>query len=105
MMVPGHNFYFYSYVKNIMPRPKLNKTKLTLYIDKNVVESIKGLIPNISEFVEKKFREFLVLEKAGLVGVRGVGFEPTNPYGTGPSIRRLFLTRQPPLRCLIDIKI
>ena len=55
-----------------MPRPKLNKTKLTLYIDKNVLERSKQLIPNISEFVESKLKEYIILAEHGLVG--GVGW-------------------------------
>ena len=78
-----HNFYFYSYVRINMPRPKLNKTKLTLYVDKNVLERIKQIIPNLSSFVEEKFREALILAEHGLLIVRGEGFEPSNPYGRG----------------------
>ena|GEM_PF-5533996 len=84
MIIAGdHNIYFYSYVRIEMPRPKLNKTKLTLYIDKNIAERIKQIIPNLSSFVEDKFREALILAEHGLLSVRGVGFEPTNPYGRG----------------------
>ena len=40
-------------------RKKSNKTKLTLWIDKNVVEKARKYIPNLSAFVEMKFREYV----------------------------------------------
>ena len=44
-----------------MPRQKQNKVKLTLSIDKNILERAKRKIPNISAFLEIKLLEFLEL--------------------------------------------
>ena len=44
-------------------RKKSNKTKLTLWIDKNVLAEAREYIPNLSAFVEMKFREYIVLFK------------------------------------------
>ncbi len=49
-----------------MPRRKENKTFLHLYIDKNVLTKAKELIPNLSEFVETKLREYIILAEHGL---------------------------------------
>ncbi len=49
-----------------MPRQKGDKTFLHLYIDKNVLARAKQLIPNLSEFVEMKLREYIVLVEAGI---------------------------------------
>ena len=48
-----------------MPRRKENKTFLHLYIDKNVLAKAKELIPNLSEFVETKLREYIILAEHG----------------------------------------
>ena len=50
-----------------MPRPKQNKVFLHLYIDKNVLERAKQLIPNLSLFVENKLKEYIILAEHGLV--------------------------------------
>ncbi len=60
--------YGFNSFKELMPRQKLNKEHSHLYIDKVVLERAKKLIPNLSFFVES---------------MRGVGFEPTNPFGSG----------------------
>ena len=49
-----------------MPRRKENKTFLHLYIDKNILARAKELIPNLSEFVEMKLREYIILAEHGL---------------------------------------
>ena len=50
-----------------MPRRKQNKTFLHIYIDKNVLAKAKELIPNLSEFVEMKLREYIILAEHGLI--------------------------------------
>ena len=62
-------------------RKKSNKTKLTLWIDKNVLAEAREYIPNLSAFVEMKFREYIALFKRseGLKKCRG---RDSNP---GPS--------------------
>lgn len=55
-----------------MPRPKQNEAYLHLYIDKNILERAKQLIPNLSIFVESKLKEYVILAEHGLVG--GVGW-------------------------------
>ena len=47
-----------------MPRQMQNKVKLTLSIDKNILERAKRKIPNLSAFLEIKLLEFLELGKA-----------------------------------------
>ncbi len=63
-----------------MPRAKLNKTKLTLYIDKNVLARAKELIPNLSEFVEMKLKEYVILAEHGLANAGG-GIRTHDPRG------------------------
>ena len=55
-----------------MPRPKLNKTKLTLYIDKNLLEIAKELGIDINSILEEKLREVTSKKDS----MRGPGFEP-----------------------------
>ncbi len=50
-----------------MSRRKQDKAFLHLYIDKNVLAKAKELIPNLSEFVETKLREYIILAEHGLV--------------------------------------
>ncbi len=54
-----------------MPKHRSNKAYLHLYIDKNVLERARQLIPNLSEFVETKLKEYIVLVEAGIYS----GFE------------------------------
>ena len=42
------------------------KIKLTLTVNKNVLDRAKELIPNLSAFVEMKLREYIVLFETGL---------------------------------------
>ncbi len=49
-----------------MPRKKTNKTKLTLTVDKNLVESAKEVGLNLSAFLEYQLRQYLSLMKNGL---------------------------------------
>ena len=44
-----------------MAKPKSNKTKLTLWVDKNIVELAKRKIGNLSAFFEIKVLEYLKL--------------------------------------------
>ncbi len=71
-----------------MPRKKSNKVKLTLSVDKKLVETAKESELNISDFLEiQPFQHLNGLENSNIYqnkAMRGVGFEPTNPYGTGP---------------------
>ena len=45
-------------------RKKSNKTNLTLYVDKNLVEEAKEMGINLSSFFEIKLREYLALIKS-----------------------------------------
>ena len=57
-----------------MARPKSNKTKLTLWVDKNLVALAKRKIGNLSAFFEIKVLEHL---KLGNNGIKPrAGFEP-----------------------------
>ncbi len=70
-----------------MPRQKTNKTKLTLTVDKNLVESAREINMNLSAFLELKLREYLCVIKNGIIGYSQVdspGFEP----GASASRRR-----------------
>ena len=49
-----------------MPRQSQDKVKLTLTVNKNVLERAKELIPNLSAFVEMKLREYIILTESGL---------------------------------------
>ncbi len=46
-----------------MPKLGSNKTKLTLWIDKNVIAEAKEMGLNLSAFLELKLREYLALVK------------------------------------------
>ena len=46
-----------------MPKLGSNKTKLTLWVDKNVIAEAKKMGLNISAFLELKLREYLALMK------------------------------------------
>ena len=49
-----------------MPRKKTNKVKLTLTVDKNLVDAAKEVGINISAFLEYQLRQHLSLMKIGL---------------------------------------
>ncbi len=42
-----------------MPKPNLNKTKISLTVNKEILEASRQYIPNLSHFLETKLREFL----------------------------------------------
>ncbi len=64
-----------------MPRRKLNKEHLHLYIDRDVLERAKELIPNLSFFVELKLREYLALIENPCGGWDS---NPRTPSGADP---------------------
>ena len=66
-----------------MPRRRTNKTKLTLYVDKNVLERAKELIPNLSSFVELKLKEFVILSEHGLIPLELWARRDLNPRPPG----------------------
>ncbi len=70
-----------------MPKLGSNKTKLTLWIDKNLIAEAKKIELNISAFLELKLREYLALVKNDLTGsyTPPAGFEPAT---TGLTVRR-----------------
>ncbi len=74
----------------------MGKEHLHLYIDKNILERAKQIIPNLSSFVEMKLREAVILAEHGLNVTPGVGFEPTRAEPSGLAGHRL-TTRQPRL--------
>ena len=84
-----------------MPRRRTNKTKLTLYVDKNVLERAKELIPNLSSFVELKLKEFVILSEHGLSDASricgGWDLNPRTPSGVDLESTAFGLARQPPL--------
>ncbi len=45
-----------------MPRRPSGKTKLTLWVDKNLIASAKEIGLNLSAFLEIKLREYLMME-------------------------------------------
>ena len=51
-----------------MPRQKGNKTKLTLSVDKNLVEAAKNTGINLSAFLELQLRQYLAVLKNGCSG-------------------------------------
>ena len=57
-----------------MARPRSNKTKLTLWVDKNIIELAKRKIGNLSAFFEIKVLEHLKLGNG--LKVDSAGFEP-----------------------------
>ena len=57
-----------------MARPKSNKTKLTLWVDKNILSLAKQNIPNLSAFFEIKVLEAIKLRNS--LKVDSPGFEP-----------------------------
>ncbi len=82
-----------------MPRHRLNK-KLTLYINKDVIEEAKLDIKNLSAFVELELREFLTLRKAGIIQnpqCGGWDLNPRTPTGGDLESPAFGLARQPPL--------
>ncbi len=46
-----------------MPRKKTNKVKLTLTVDKNLMDSAKEMGSNVSSFLEYQLRQYLSLMK------------------------------------------
>ncbi|RLI79270.1 hypothetical protein DRP05_04645, partial [Archaeoglobales archaeon] len=42
-----------------MGRSNLNKTRINITVNKEVLEAARGVIPNLSHFVETKLLEFL----------------------------------------------
>ena len=57
-----------------MARPRSNKTKLTLWVDKNIIELAKRKIGNLSAFFEIKVLEVTKLGNNG--NKPRAGFEP-----------------------------
>lgn len=66
-----------------MGRKKLNKEHLHIYIDKDVLERAKALIPNLSAFVEMKLKEAVILAEHGLTQCGGRDSNPRTPSGQG----------------------
>ena len=56
---------------------KLDNSYVLVQIDKNLLERAKELGIDISSLIEEKLR-------GNSKFMRGEGFEPSNPYGTGP---------------------
>ena len=81
-----------SYVSIGIPMVKKN---LMIYIEEEVIEKAKELGLNISKVCENCLKDMIRRiegsnsSKKGANLVRGVGFEPTNPYGTAASGLRL----------------
>ena len=48
-----------------MPRQKTNKTKLTLTVDKNLVDAAKTIGINLSAFLEIQLKQYLSILKNG----------------------------------------
>ncbi len=65
-----------------MARPKSNKTKLTLWVDKNLIELAKRKIGNLSAFFEIKVLEHLKLGNNNIADP--AGFEPATLGLGGP---------------------
>ena len=61
-----------------MAKPKSNKTKLTLWVDKNLIELAKRKIGNLSAFFEIKVLEAIKLGNNNIADP--AGFEPAT-YG------------------------
>ncbi|GEM_PF-3786068 len=68
---------------------KQNKVKLTLSIDKNILERARRKIPNLSAFFEIKVLEHLKLRNSNLTDP--AGFEPAT-YGLEGLTNRVNLT-------------
>ena len=66
-----------------MPRKKTNKTKLTLTVDKNLVDSAKEVGINISAFLEYHLRQYLSLMKIGFPTDIGWARRDLNPRPPG----------------------
>ena len=69
-----------------MPRYKVNKIFLHLYIDKNILERAKQLIPNLSVFVDNMFREYVILAEHGLI--HGIDIRPGRDLNPGRGLDR-----------------
>ncbi len=52
-------------MNKIMPRQKSNKQKLTLTVDKNLVDAAKTIGINLSAFLEIQLRQYLSVLKNG----------------------------------------
>ena len=52
-------------------------------------EHLRAVKYCIKKRLEQAFRDFQLIASIFPDMVRGVGFEPTNPYGTGASVLRL----------------
>ena len=60
--------------------------RTTLNIDEKLLKQAKKFGLNVSQFLNNKLEELLSAEFRKM---QGMGFEPTYPYGTRPSIWRL----------------
>ena len=77
-------------IKQHMPRPNRNKTRVNITINRDILEASRKYIPNLSDFVEKKLLEFLEfvnhpIEKSMLCGRRDSN--PGNGLGRPVSYR------------------
>ena len=52
-------------------------------------EHLRAVKHRIKKRLEQAFRDLQLIRAVFPDMVRGVGFEPTNPYGTGASVLRL----------------
>ena len=59
----------------------MGKKAIKLSVDEELIAQARKIGPNISAFLENRLRELLNKE---LKNMRGVGFEPTDPFGSGP---------------------
>ena len=83
-MMSDENSYFHSCSRIDMPRPKLDKGHLHLYIDNTLLSYIKKIAEEegvtISELVEYKLKEIIALREAGLPYAGG-GIRTHDPKG------------------------
>lgn len=70
-----------------MPKVGSNKTKLTLWVDKNILAEAMATGLNLSAFLELRIREYLAMVKSYFNGefTPPAGFEPAT---TGLTVRR-----------------
>ena len=104
MIVAEPNIYFYSCSRIIMPRQKLDKDHLHIYIDKTILSRIKKIAEEegitLSELVEYKLKEVIALREAGLPYAGG-GIRTHDPRGERLSRPPPYHSATPALTLLI----
>ena len=88
-IIASANFIILCVCYSIMPRPNLGKVRVSLTVREEVLDAVREYIPNLSDFVERKFLEFLSYVQHPLavqIGWTGGDLNPRPPPCQGGAL-------------------